>query len=131
MPKILRPNTFAPSRSSASTSPNTHSNVDISLIKSDTFRQLIQQDEAEAYKLDVSEIAELASMDTATKPEPEIPVKYGDFRDVFSKQEADKLPPHRPYDHAILVYSLSQTEIEALHKIFRFVENSYTTHLIA
>ncbi|CEP10366.1 hypothetical protein, partial, partial [Parasitella parasitica] len=30
-----------------------------------------------------------------------LPAKYHSFKDVFSKIEADKLPPHRPYDHTI------------------------------
>src|SRR5579859_7081438 len=28
-------------------------------------------------------------------------VEYHDFADLFSKREADKLPPHRTYDHTI------------------------------
>ncbi|KAL0180330.1 hypothetical protein M9458_025772 [Cirrhinus mrigala] len=34
-------------------------------------------------------------------PEPEIPAEYVAFEDVFSKQEATHLPPHRPWDCAI------------------------------
>jgi hypothetical protein len=30
-----------------------------------------------------------------------VPRKYHDFLDVFDKKEADKLPPHRPFDHHI------------------------------
>uniref|UniRef100_A0A803SNQ0 Gypsy retrotransposon integrase-like protein 1 n=1 Tax=Anolis carolinensis TaxID=28377 RepID=A0A803SNQ0_ANOCA len=30
-----------------------------------------------------------------------VPAEYGEFSDVFCKREADKLPPHRPYDCAI------------------------------
>ena len=54
-----------------------------------------------------------------------IPREYHDFLDVFSKSEADSLPPHRPYDHAIElepgttpphgpIYRLSETELETL-----------------
>uniref|UniRef100_A0A803TSC6 Reverse transcriptase domain-containing protein n=1 Tax=Anolis carolinensis TaxID=28377 RepID=A0A803TSC6_ANOCA len=37
-----------------------------------------------------------------TQPDMEgVPAEYGEFSDVFCKKEADKLPPHRPYDCAI------------------------------
>lgn len=34
-------------------------------------------------------------------PREKLPKEYYEFLDVFSKKEADKLPPHRPYDHKI------------------------------
>jgi hypothetical protein len=51
----------------------------------------------------------------------QIPEEYADFQDVFEPQNADKLPPHRPYDLEIKlqpgklpqmghVYSLSREE---------------------
>lgn len=30
-----------------------------------------------------------------------LPEEYHDFIDVFMPQEADELPPHRPFDHKI------------------------------
>jgi hypothetical protein len=59
--------------------------------------------------------------------ESKIPAKYVQFCSVFSKKNADTLPPHHPYDHMIplvkdtqvpfgLVYSLSQVELKALHE---------------
>jgi hypothetical protein len=54
-----------------------------------------------------------------------VPSEYHDFVNVFSKSRADKLPPHRPYDHAIElegdslprtgpIYSTSSKESEIL-----------------
>jgi hypothetical protein len=34
-------------------------------------------------------------------PKEKLPLGYHDFLDVFSQKEADKLPPHRGYDHKI------------------------------
>jgi hypothetical protein len=56
-----------------------------------------------------------------------IPEKYHDFTDVFSKQKADKLAPHRPYDlkidieegaHLPLgpIYPLSQSELTMIRE---------------
>jgi hypothetical protein len=56
-----------------------------------------------------------------------IPPEYHEFASVFSKQEANRLPPHRPYDHRIPleegttppygpIYSLSPVELDTLRK---------------
>ena len=56
-----------------------------------------------------------------------IPEVYHEFLDVFSQNAADKLPPHRSFDHAIdlkegeeppwgPIYALSETELKALRE---------------
>jgi len=74
--------------------------------------------------------AELASTSLVTERAPNlslIPPEYHEFADLFSKTEAKKLPPHRPYDHQIplepgttppfgTIYSLSPMELETLQK---------------
>ena len=56
-----------------------------------------------------------------------IPPVYHDFHKLFSKHEADQLPPHKEYDHAIplqpdfappfsAIYSQSATELKALRE---------------
>lgn len=56
-----------------------------------------------------------------------VPQAYHDYLDVFSKTEADKLPPHRPFDHHITlqdgktppfgpIYSLSEKELGVLRE---------------
>jgi predicted aspartyl protease len=56
-----------------------------------------------------------------------VPPEYHKFLPLFSEAEANKLPPHRPYDHRIPlkedftppfrpIYPLSRTELEALQK---------------
>jgi hypothetical protein len=58
-------------------------------------------------------------------PASAIPRDYEDFAEVFSKESASVLPPHRPYDHRIPLepgttppfgplYSLSEVELKAL-----------------
>ena len=82
--------------------------------------------------MDVCRLEQLASLapTTETTETAAIPPKYAEFQDVFSKQEADKLPPHRPYDHTIPlvdsaklpfgpVYNLSQPELQALHEYIK------------
>jgi hypothetical protein len=56
-----------------------------------------------------------------------VSLEYYKFLPLFSKIEANKLPPHYPYDYYIPlkhgftlpfgpIYSLSRTELEALQK---------------
>ena len=56
-----------------------------------------------------------------------LPKAYHEYLDVFSKKEADTLPPHRPYDHRIEleegtqppfgpIYKLSESELTALRE---------------
>ena len=75
--------------------------------------------------------AHLASQELGV-PEPDldlslIPQEYREFADLFSKREADKLPAHRSYDHAIPlepgkdppfgpIYKLSPAELEEVRK---------------
>lgn len=70
-----------------------------------------------------------SSSNTCDVPPPsiELPSRYQDYAKVFSKLEAAKLPPHRPYDHKIPLqegttvpygpmYSMSKLELETLHE---------------
>ena len=54
-----------------------------------------------------------------------IPEEYHDLLDIFTEREAEKLPPHRPYDHTIplelgttppfgTIYSASGKELEVV-----------------
>lgn len=68
---------------------------------------------------------------TATKEDySNVPDKYSKFYEVFSKKKANTLPPHRPYDHQIIlqdgkkppfgpIYSLSQVELDELAKYLK------------
>ena len=71
----------------------------------------------------------LASPDSSEPPNLEalLPDEIKDFQDVFSPKEADKLPPHRPYDHDIRLlegkappfgplYPMSRDELIALRE---------------
>jgi len=67
-----------------------------------------------------------------------VPSKYHEFTDVFSKTKAETLPSHCPYDLKInlkegaqplvgLIYSLSASEQEALKE---FIEKNLNTGFI-
>jgi len=67
-----------------------------------------------------------------------VPSKYHEFADVFSKTKAETLSPHHPYDLKInleegvqpsvgLIYSLSASKQEALKE---FIEENLNTGFI-
>ena len=39
--------------------------------------------------------------ETAELIDKNLPPQYSEYRDVFSKTESNRLPPHREYDHVI------------------------------
>ena len=104
--------------------------MDIALISNANFCQLLKQNQGVAYMMDISQIEELSSATISDEPSIQLPDKYAEYAQVFSKTQADKLPPHRPYDHSIPiaeganipfgpVYNLSQTELKALHEYLK------------
>ena len=75
---------------------------------------------------DAQQMVEQAEATPVKEPDiNDIPEEYREFTKVFSKEEADKLPPHREYDHRIPIeegktppfgpiYQLSPVELEVL-----------------
>jgi hypothetical protein len=67
----------------------------------------------------------IEEMDAPVDPAVKLPVELKDYCDVFSPKEAEKLPPHRPYDHDIKLkdgttppwgplYPMSRIQLETL-----------------
>jgi hypothetical protein len=85
--------------------------------------------------IDKQELAHLSAISEVNNQEGnvgefKIPAKYLWFCSVFSKKNADTLPPNHPYDHSIPlveralvlfgpVHSLSQVELKALHEYIK------------
>ena len=54
------------------------------------------------YQISLEQVdAALENLDSKQDAAIELPNKLKDFSDVFSPKEAEKLPPHRPYNHNI------------------------------
>lgn len=96
---------------------------DVAIIGAAAFRQAQKQG-------GTTYVVTLAEVSTSKEEKPvvhEVPVEYHEYLDLFSKEEADKLPPHRTYDHEIPleegktpphgpIYKLSEEELAALRK---------------
>ena len=88
--------------------------VKIAMIGAAAYRTLAKNKEVRTFSLTISEInktlslaedsAELNEMTPAMslkELKEKLPVVYHDFLDVFDKEKATQLPPHRSYDHKI------------------------------
>uniref|UniRef100_A0A670HMU8 Reverse transcriptase domain-containing protein n=1 Tax=Podarcis muralis TaxID=64176 RepID=A0A670HMU8_PODMU len=58
-------------------------------------------------------VARVASM--AVERRGEVPPQYADLKEVFSEKEADRLPPHRPFDCQINLLPGAQLPVGKLH----------------
>jgi Reverse transcriptase (RNA-dependent DNA polymerase)/RNase H-like domain found in reverse transcriptase/Integrase zinc binding domain/Chromo (CHRromatin Organisation MOdifier) domain len=96
----------------------------VSLIGPAAFSYHCKQSDVQLFQIDVSQLQEENSHETDLQ---NIPEEYHEFAKVFSKEEADKLPPHRPYDHKIPlqpgttppwgpIYSLAPEELKVLRE---------------
>jgi len=109
-----------------------HTPPPVSIIGAAAFAHLCNQPDTQLFTVSFSpetmELSNIATHGTETDPDlSNIPPEYHEFAELFSKREAEKLPPHRPYDHEIplvpgakppfgTIYSMSPTELETLRK---------------
>lgn len=105
--------------------------IDIGFLTATSFMRACKVKGSSAFKLNFprSQPAELHAR-AASLESPDlssIPSEYHDYADVFSKQQANSLPPHRQFDLQIVleegtspplgpIYSLSPRELEALRE---------------
>ena len=99
----------------------------ITLVNAAAFACICRMDGTEVFQLALSEVTTKAhsAICSASVDFSSVPKEYHDFPDVFNKERASTLNPHRPYNLRIeledgqsppigLVYSVSQTELQLL-----------------
>ena len=98
------------------------------MISRTAFRLATEQEDSQVFLLAMSSIQE--PIDPAKHPDylaNLVPSQYHDYLPLFTKQGADKLPPHRYVDHEIplevdkkppmgRMYSMSATELQEIRK---------------
>ena len=103
----------------------------VSMINTVAFKLLLKQPDVQVFQVSISEL----SAEQINESDPDlslIPEEYhAEFANVFSKKEAENLPEHRSYDHAIPLqegtsppfaghnYSLSPAELKVLDKYIK------------
>lgn len=88
---------------------------------------LSRKPDIELFAITMKDIEKALSKTTPTDPATKLPSEYHSFLDVFSRDLADKLPPHRDSDHKIPLrpgatpvygplYNMSREELQVLKK---------------
>lgn len=101
--------------------------LDIAEVGFTSFSLLARKKENVVFSVTMKDIEEALKEETKVDPATILPKKYHAFLDVFSKEESDKLPPHRHNDHTIPIekgmtpgygplYSMSRDELQVLRK---------------
>jgi len=81
----------------------------------------------EIFAVSLKDVEKALAPRVTIEPREKLPKEYHEFLDVFSRREADKLPPHRSYDHKIQLtegsepsfgplYDMSREELQVLRK---------------
>jgi len=127
--------TLEPLNPSDTQMKHTRTAPQVTLIGAAAFALVCNQPGTELAFLSISKLqnVELSAqdVDTATKEADvdlsSIPPEYQEFANLFHKEEADKLPPHQPYNHTIPleqgktppfgpIYKCSPGELDAIRK---------------
>lgn len=101
--------------------------LDICMIGAAPFTRLAKQRNVEVFAISIRDIEKALSPKPEVDPKTKVPIEYYDLLEVFSRHDADTLPPRRPYDHKIHLepgqtpgygplYGMSQDELRVLKK---------------
>lgn len=104
--------------------------VDCAMIGAAAYQMLAKTKGVELFAISMKDLEDQKEKENepSTDPKTVLPEEYHDLIDVFSKVAANKLPPHRPYDHEIILEegkthghsalrNMSQAELEFSYKI--------------
>ena len=122
VPEKFTPAGICPAPTNEPTRP-----LDICMIGAAPFTRLTKQRNVEVFAISIRDIEKALSPKPEVNPKTKVPIEYHDLLDVFSRHDADTLPPSRPYDHMIALepgktpgygplYGMSQDELKVLKK---------------
>ncbi|KAI0991557.1 hypothetical protein K3495_g16630, partial [Podosphaera aphanis] len=99
----ISPEVVKSRRESAQTTELPGPVADIETCDSERFKESYYDEESSIMKVSVEDIEEALRDKPRIDPAEKLPKIYHEFLPVFSKDEADKLPPHRSSDHRIIL----------------------------
>ncbi len=121
--------------------------VDVAMIGADVYRAACSLKGAQVFAVFMRDLEYQAEKEAKleTNPRTIVPAEYHDLLDVFFKKNSDTLPPHRKYDHKIILeekqkhghvplYKMSPQELDAvkyyldLHLAKGFIQASSTSY---
>ena len=105
--------------------------VDVAMIGADAYRAACKLKGAQVFAVSMRDLEYQAEKEAKpeTNPRSVVPEEYHDLLDIFSKKNSDTLPPHRKYDHKIILekqqkpgyvplYKISPQELDAVKRCF-------------
>src|SRR5437667_1473928 len=107
---------------------NKHAPLEIRQIRAEPFYMLARKRDHEIFAITMEDIEKALEPKSYADPRPFVPEEYHDLIDVFERQNADELPPHREgYDIGIELepgknpnfgplYSMSREELQVLRQ---------------
>ena len=101
--------------------------LDVAQINAAAFTMLARRGTCEIFSVTMADIEKALAPKPDVDPKTLLPKELYKFLPVFSKQESDQLPPHRVYDHNLVLepnsklptsslYGMSQGELQVLRK---------------
>ena len=103
--------------------------LEIKMIAAALFFYVSKQEGVKLFSVSLKDVKKAFQPKHRTDPAIKLPQEFHEFLVLFSEKKANKLPPHRPYDHKInfikkkqpgygLLYSMSQGKFQILKKFF-------------
>ena len=103
--------------------------VDVAMIGADAYRAACRLRGAQVFAVSMRDLEYQAEKEARPETDPRsvVPEEYHNLLDVFSKKDSDTLPPHRKYDHKIILeeqqkhghaplYKMSPQELDAVKR---------------
>ena len=108
------------------------------MIATAPFFHVCKQKGVELFSVSLKDVKKALQFKRRTDPATKLPHEFHEFLELFSEKEANKLPPHRLYDHKINfikkpppgygpLYSMSQGKFQVLKK---FLDENLTKSFI-
>jgi hypothetical protein len=92
---------------------------DIAMIGAAAYKLLAKKPKNHIFSASIKDIEKALRPKQHIDPRTILPPEYHEFLDVFSRQEADTLPPSRPYDHKIELKEDAKLPISRLYPMSR------------
>ena len=111
---------------------------EIKMITTAPFFHMCKQERIKLFSVSLKNVKKTFQFKRRIDPATKFFHEFHEFFELFSKKKANKLPPHRPYDHKInfikrkqlgygLLYSMSQGKFQILKK---FLDKNLTKNFI-
>ena len=81
--------------------PPSETPLEIKMIATAPFFHVCKQEKVELFSVSLKDIKKAFQFKRRTDPATKLFHEFHEFFELFSEKKANKLPPHRPYDHKI------------------------------